>query len=193
MTTPVAQASIFSPQQTVYVDPWAVNPLLDDAEQAIPETVAYARAVGGDPPSMWDSGDLPPFTASGVDPQVVLTLLPWKMRHAAAMNASAATVLNWVEEYGHDSGIKMQSPGLGDYIARFRGWLAGKWVNPAFQGADPDTVAATENDLYDSLFGAQEDAINAKLAALNAANPPNPRTAAERAARAAQLLGRAVR
>lgn len=159
--------SVFKPALNVLVDPWAVNPLLDDARQAVPATVAAATVKNGEAPTMFDSGDLPPFTASGVDPRF-LANLPWKVRHAAAMETSSLGVLKWVEQYGHDDTVNMPSAGQSEYIGRFRYWLAGKWTNPAFKGADAAAQAAADSDLYDALFAADDAARAAKLAPINA-------------------------
>ena len=178
MTNP--QRSIFDPYKTVMVDPWAVNPLLDDASQAIPATVAAAVAGNGDAPTMFESGDLPPFLASGVDPQVLMRL-PYQVRHLAASEPSAAQVLALVEKYSnHDDIIgEPASAGLGAYIGRFRDWLAGKWTNPNFHGADAQQVAAADDALFNTVFAAQNAALNERIAAVNAANPPRPRTASD--------------
>lgn len=98
MNRVVPVKSAFNPTATVRIDPWSANPLLDDAEQAHPALVDLARKTNGDPPSMFESGDLPPFTASGVDPQH-LTRLPFRTRHAAATEPSPAAVLKMVETH----------------------------------------------------------------------------------------------
>jgi hypothetical protein len=167
MSKPIPVRSEFRPELTVQVDQWAVNPLLDDAVQAVPDLVNLALVTGGQPPTMFDSGDTPPFTASGTDPRF-LASMPWKIRHAAAMAADRLTVLSWVEQYGHDEAIDMASPGRNEYVARFRGWLAGSWINPDFTQADATQTAAAEADLYNSLVGPHEAAVHANLAAVNA-------------------------
>jgi len=167
MTTPLPARSVFVPAVTVLVDPWSVNPLLDDAKQTVAATVAAATVTNGEPPTMFDSGDLPPFIASGVDPRF-LANLPWRIRHAAAMETSSLTVLKWVEEFGHDDTVDMPVAGQWQYINRFRDWLAGWWTNPSFKGVDASAQAAADADLYDALFAADEAARAAKLAPINA-------------------------
>jgi hypothetical protein len=182
---PVPVRSLFSPTMTVQVDPWSVNPLLDDAKQAVPSAVDLATVSNGDPPTCFESGDLPPFTASGVDP-ANLGLLPWRVRHAAATERDSARVFALLERYRHDDVVMDAadtSPGLEQYVGRFRDWLAGKWTNPDFARADPAQVEAAEGDFFDAMFGAADTAQQARIAAVNAANPPLPRTAADRAAR----------
>jgi hypothetical protein len=169
VTSPEPARSIFAPNVVVNVDQWGLNPLLEDATQAVPEAVALARKENGDPPTMFDSGDQPPFLASGVDPRF-LALLPWKIRHAAAMAPDAALVLGWVETYGHDDTVEMRSPGLDEYIGRFRMWLRGQWTNPNFAGAKAAEVEAASADLYDSMFGEQDATQQARLDAVNNAD-----------------------
>jgi len=48
----------------VRIDPWAANPIVDGLQAKNPATYAAALA-DGPPPTLFESGDLPPFTASG--------------------------------------------------------------------------------------------------------------------------------
>lgn len=171
MSTPnraVTMRSAFNPTTTVHVDPWSTNPLLDDAEQAQPALVDLARKTNGDPPTLFESGDLPPFTASGVDPQH-LTRLPFRTRHAAATEPSPAAVLKMVETHGPDSDAQAPSPGLDEYRNRMSGWLRGTWTNPNAPAVDASAKEAAAGDLYDSMFAAADAATAAKLAPMNAA------------------------
>jgi len=171
MSTPnraVTQRSTFAPQKTITLDPWSVNPLLDDAEQAQPALTAVARKSNGDPPTLFESGDLPPFTASGVDPQH-LTRLPFRTRHAAATESSPAAVLRMVETHGPNPDAQAPSPGLDEYRNRMSGWLRGTWTNPDAPAVDASTQEAAAADLYDSMFGASDAATAAKRAPMNAA------------------------
>jgi hypothetical protein len=176
VSVPIPFRSLFVSSMTVMVDPWSVNPLLDDAQQSVPQLVNAATITNGEPPTMFDSGYLPPFTGRGVDPRF-LALMRWKIRHAVAMDPNATRVLTWVEQYGHDTDVDMPTQGQHDYVGRFRGWLAGKWTNPNFAGATPEQKAEAEGDVFDSLFAATDAAHAAKIAAVNAANPVRPRTA----------------
>jgi hypothetical protein len=162
----IAFTSAFT-NQSVLLDPWAANPLLDDAKAVAGPTVALARATGGDPPTMFSTGDLPLFLASGVDPRF-LNVLPWRTRHAAAMNPDATTVLGYIEDYANDPDASLPSPGLAEYICRFHDWLAGRWVNPNFAGADPDQTAGAEDAFYSALFGATNALRQAQLDQVNA-------------------------
>ncbi len=164
----VTQRSTFAPEKTITLDPWSANPLLDDAEQAQPALAAVAHTSNGEPPTLFESGPLPPFTASGVDPQH-LTRLPFRTRHAAATESSPAAVLRMVETHGPNPDAQAPSPGLDEYRNRMSGWLRGTWTNPNAPAVDASTRAAAEGDLYDSMFGASDAATAAKRAPMNAA------------------------
>ncbi len=166
MSTPnraVTMRSAFNPTTTVHIDPWSTSPLLDDAEQAQPALVAVARKTNGDPPNMFVSGDLPAFTASGIDPQHLMRL-PFRTRHAAATESSPAEVLKMVETHGSNPDAQAQSAGLDEYRNRMSGWLRGTWTNPDATTVDASTQAAAAADLYDSMFAASDAATAAKRA-----------------------------
>jgi len=170
--------SVFNPLVTVQVDPWAANPLLDDAEQSAPALVNVARERNGEPPTMFSTGDLPLFLASGVDPQY-LRYLPYLTRHAAAQEPNSAMVLSYVERFSSEPDALIESEGLADYRNRFRGWLRGVWTNPNFAGPDAEQATAADDAMYGALFGAAEakqraeiEAVNAQQAAFRAAQRP---------------------
>jgi hypothetical protein len=50
----------------------------------------------GEPPTMFNSGDLPAVTASGVD-AALLARIPWMMRHSAAFEVDRARVIAALE------------------------------------------------------------------------------------------------
>src|SRR5438045_4076162 len=56
---------------------WARNPLLDEHRS---ESVWEPKSP---PPELFNSGAVPPYTASGNNPAELLRL-PWQLRHAAA-------------------------------------------------------------------------------------------------------------
>jgi hypothetical protein len=172
MTRAIAVTSAFDQHKTVTVDPWATNPLLDDATQVAPATVQAATVSQGEAPKMFSGGasDLPPFLASGVDPQVLIRL-PYQLRHQAAMEADPAKVLDLLENQGH-SDVVMGQPaaaGLADYTGRMHDWLAGKWTNPAHAETDPVQAAAADDAVFNAVFGPTVAAHDAKVAAVNAA------------------------
>ena len=112
----------------VLVDPYARNPLVDDARQAIP-TVYRAAVADGPPPSLFAAGDLPIFIASGAEPALLLQL-PWQVRHQAAA-ADAAQLASLLERYAGVSGTTAAAYDHGEhpenraYTARVREWLHG--------------------------------------------------------------------
>lgn len=88
--------SPWDPTKMIPSDAYAANPLADAYRETNRET--YAAAVnGGAPPTLFSSGDLPVFTASGIDPSL-LARLPWTVRHVAA-RADLATAHRLFDEY----------------------------------------------------------------------------------------------
>lgn len=108
----------------------ARNALLDQvrAEPGGPRRVAAAE--GQSPaPTLFASGDLPPFTASGVDPSELLKV-PWFARHHLASITDTAKVEQLLTDYaGPDGDLAAQTDGVSahrgnhDYAGRLREWL----------------------------------------------------------------------
>lgn len=125
---PVNGPSAFSNSVEVTVDVTGLNPLLEDAAQSHP---CYPLAIQeAEPPTVFNSGNLPPFTASGLPPEVLLEL-PWQVRHYAASAESKATVLDMVERFAdHPQAVRglddeYGSQGADDYLNRMKAWLIG--------------------------------------------------------------------
>jgi hypothetical protein len=122
----------------VNIDPFARNPLVDDARQAVPAT--YQAALREGPaPTLFAGGDLPLWLASGADPQLLLEL-PWQVRHAAAQ-ADGREFAAVLEAYTGPDAAELASMGWGprgtsrpgggtddgglDYWVRVQAWLKG--------------------------------------------------------------------
>src|SRR5437868_3278013 len=58
----------------IQVSPWSANPVIDGLKAKNPDLFALAVKVDGPPPTLFESGDLPPFVASGIDPQFLMRL-----------------------------------------------------------------------------------------------------------------------
>jgi hypothetical protein len=142
----VVVGSAFGRGVNVTIDPWAPNPLLDDLRQSQPANFAAASAEAP-APTLFESGDLPPFTASGVDPQQ-LVRLPYTLRHAAAGTSDPAVLLGYVEDYGNDPTAVLPHQGLESYKARLSRWAGGFDKPPAPQMSDEEA-----NALYDQVAG----------------------------------------
>jgi hypothetical protein len=76
-------------------DAYAVNPLVD---QVRPWPVMASAGQGGPLPSLFESGDTPPLTASGLPPERLLDL-PWQARHAVAAERDPGAALEAFERY----------------------------------------------------------------------------------------------
>lgn len=108
----VQQASLWSPTMRtaggegvitgsapiVEIDVFARNPLIDDMRQAVPSQYAQAVKRKRTVPTLFATSDLPLFTASGIDPSLLLQL-PWVVRHAAASIAAGGEVSRLFEDF----------------------------------------------------------------------------------------------
>lgn len=135
-----ASASTYAPTVSASIpagaDPagYATNPLVDSllaqpyGQQIVNDACA---AAGGQAVTLFESGDLPPFTASGIDPSV-LAALPWRARHAIAEEPDQQSALELVEAVSGPDGDAVASTdqrfagnaSLGGYLARFNGWVS---------------------------------------------------------------------
>lgn len=75
--------SVFVWAQMVAVDEYGTNPLAEDLAQTLPEKYTAALRAGDRPPTLFESGDLPVFTASGIQ-LGSLAAVPWPARHVIA-------------------------------------------------------------------------------------------------------------
>ena len=134
-------ASSFSSGAEVNVDPWSVNVLADDLEQS--NAWVYAQAIAdGPPPKMFANGtaDLPAFTASGIDPQLLLQV-PGLCRHALAAEPNIAVVQASFEQDSTNPTAAYASAGLASAVQRMRVWAAGTFDSVAALSA---SLAANE-------------------------------------------------
>ena len=180
MSTPLT-ATVTMPSGTrVAVDPYSANPVVDGFKAQSPALYA-AALLEGPPPTLFECGDLPPFTTSGVD-TMYLTWVPFGVRHHAAVAQSRGEVLQLIEDFGKDPSGSVDSDGLSAYLRRVSDWLTGRYVErPAPMSAAPDaTDPHNAPGLYDAIFGAQEAALTARhapvLAAQQAWNEQRSRT-----------------
>lgn len=98
----VSQRSLWTRENTmVDVDAYGPNPVAEDLRQVAPNQYTAAIQRSGAPPTLFATGDLPLFTTSGMDPQLLMQL-PYVARHAAAA-ASAPEASELFETYGAPS------------------------------------------------------------------------------------------
>jgi hypothetical protein len=104
------------------------NPIVAAARQRDPRA-AVAADARGPAPTLFAAGDLPPFTASGIDPNVLLQV-PWQARQPIAAAPSTAEAYALVQRY---SGADAEAdalfslgnlPANVDYQQRTQAWLA---------------------------------------------------------------------
>jgi len=151
----------------VRIDPWAANPIVDGLQAKNPATYAAALA-DGPPPTLFESGDLPPFTASGVDVQTLMRL-PFAVRHFAATATTAGEVLQLMENYAADPNASADSPGLSDYLMRVADWISGRNANRSPFAPRTEGQHSGDDSTYSQMFGELDALHNAKVAAANKA------------------------
>lgn len=141
----IVRASLFDPHNKVSVDDYAINPAVDDIRQIFPDKYAAAIAAGDQPPTLFPSGSLPVFTASGISP-TMLSALPWPVRIPAAQagdQAAAADLLNNFTPGPNTDRAQLAADahmffgnhdGNQQYVSRVRSWLndyvyaGGQWT-----------------------------------------------------------------
>lgn len=142
---------------------YAVNPLLTEMQLTKPGLVAAAMRDNPNPPRLFGSRDLPLFTASGLDPNV-LSALPWPLRRPVAAVATLRNAYAMVQRYeGSPEMSRVDLAVRGEntpYVEAFSAWLAGPtgsgsgaaYVTPATPSSDPVATA-----LNGELFGGRND------------------------------------
>jgi hypothetical protein len=123
---------------------YARNPLVDEVRRTRPQASLPAAS---DAPTLFHSGDLPPFTASGIDPKILLNV-PWQARHPVAAAPTTAHAYALLDQYtGPEAEIAAAlnfggHPGNVAYKARVRNWLV---------------ESMSEDEQYAAMFGSQEE------------------------------------
>lgn len=133
----VAARSRIDSQRRVVIDAFGLNPLVEDAAQAVPEVYNVATKVSA-PPTLFAAGDRPPHTASGLPP-TILDSLPWDVRHYAAASPDRAEVLAMVEDFADpdfsDPFKSYEHQGRANYENRVKTWLSTSMAE-AFESED---------------------------------------------------------
>lgn len=128
--------SEFDSYKRVTYDPYGPNPMLEDLKQASPAAYKAALKKAGPPPTLFESGDLPPFTASGIEPGLLMKL-PWHQRHRAAEEPDRAKLLRLFDDTAAKDGdtidaMEGRAEGAWNYVRRMSRWASG------FYDAAPD-------------------------------------------------------
>ena len=118
-------------------------------------SVTLAEA-DGPAPTLFESGDLPDFTASGIDPQLLLKL-PWQARHPVASAATQAVAYQLFAAYiDNVDGARIDAvctadDGIVDYVERVSMWLAATGPKPAASMPIAAAALAAEDQSLDRL------------------------------------------
>ena len=137
------------------VDNYSTNPLADQARLMDPRRFEEVVTVKA-PPKLFAGGtaDVPAFTASGIDPELLLRL-PAGMRHAAASEPDITTVHRWFEEYAGVAEAVIDTPGWREAKDRVRDWMD----NTDLDTRTPEQRAADEAAEYAAFFNPAIDGV----------------------------------
>jgi hypothetical protein len=143
----IEMGSLFA-RRTVQIDPYGLNPLLDDYRQINPVLVDIATRQNGEPPKMFLGGlaDLPEFTSSGIPPESLLRL-PFRIRHAVAAEPSLPKAQHLFEVYADWPDAVSDHQGLREAVDRFNSWLTRIPQDPS---PDPE-------ETWTAIFGNAEN------------------------------------
>src|SRR3954451_16959872 len=121
MTRKIRTSSRIADGSMTEIDPYETNPLADDYAGVNPVAYGSVARLAGPPPKLFNGGpdDLPPVTASGMDPAKLLEL-PYTMRHAAAAEPDPSKVHDSFELAADDPDAVLEHEGLSMAIARVR-------------------------------------------------------------------------
>ncbi|MFY0406904.1 hypothetical protein [Solicola sp. PLA-1-18] len=137
------------------VDNYATNPLADWYAEVYPERFKAVSAVK-DPPKMFAGGtsDTPAFTASGIDPELLLKL-PVGVRHAAAAEPDVLVLQRWFEEFAGLPEIEVDHEGLRSAKARLQDWME----NTDLDTRTPEQRQADADAEYAAMFNPSNDRV----------------------------------
>jgi hypothetical protein len=135
---------------------YAPNGLLAEMSRDKPQLVAAAKAEDPNPPALFfefGNEDLPPFTASGLDPHM-LAGLPWPLRRPVAQAATLSAAYGMISKYADQPEMTKTEVEFAranaPYVEAFRSWLIGSGRTPADQrpGAGTPTASANGQEAY---------------------------------------------
>ncbi|MGX7681343.1 E3 binding domain-containing protein [Jatrophihabitans sp. DSM 45814] len=163
----------------IQLNPRAANPLVDDLRISSPSNYALAKTEAT-MPTLFESGDTPPFCGTDIDPRMLLQL-PWQARHPAARETNRARAMEIFEAcagpYGDAEAATRYGadPDNQEYFSRVRQWASGQlaardtYTGELKASAGSSTRASAEDDAYRALYpAAEEDARSAAIARASA-------------------------
>lgn len=110
-------------QSTDGIDYYGTNPHADSERQWDPARYDAIASVTP-PPKAFQNGtaDVPAFTVSGLDPQLLLKL-PYGVRHAVAAEPDISRVHEIFEEYSDEPTATIDHPGFTQHKNRVEKWM----------------------------------------------------------------------
>lgn len=133
------------------------NPLVR-AAYLTREALALQAAGRGPEPTLFAAGDLPDFTASGVDPKVLLRA-PWNARQSLAAEPEAARVFAIIEKFNgldaEEAELVAKSEGLeGAAVSAYR-FAVKAWLN----------AGVSDDELFGLIYNDRDPRYNKGVAA----------------------------
>lgn len=170
MTNParVMQVSnLFDPRSKVEIDPWSANPL---ATMMLALTAGQMAVRYEPPPRMFINGtsDLPLFTASGIDPNLLMSA-PFGQRHGLAAEPDLVAVHGLFEEYSQMPEFFIDHQGFNEAKQRMQVWArtAGHAEQEAARrAADAAARESAAQNASDRQAQAHAQSLASEIAAL---------------------------
>ncbi len=120
---------------------YPVNPVAAEVRKRNRVLASRAALSGAPEPTLFATGDLPAFTASGIDPQALLQV-PWQARPAVASATTQAEAYQLVQTYSGPGGEDLAAWDFKDVEeslrAQYDAWTA---------------AAKTPDEIADEMFG----------------------------------------
>jgi hypothetical protein len=139
---------------------YAANPILDELRRDRPALVEIAMSEDPNPPRLFDDADLPPFTASGIDPSV-LASLPWPLRRPVAAAHTRADAYALVEKYAGSPGMARADLATArenaDYVQAMSLWLRGSAPTSVSYASPADAAGAEGTEARLPITGPGRD------------------------------------
>ncbi|MFY1656906.1 hypothetical protein [Micromonospora sp. WMMD1274] len=143
------------------------NPLVEHLAAAAP-TEYHAACQVRPAPTLFEGGDLPAFTASGIDP-AMLARVPWQARHAIAATPDRARAAAMIEDMSGEEAETLAQLYHGsdaanrDYVLRVQQWRsdglaaaarrAEQQRKPVHASAGRSVADMSDEECYDATFG----------------------------------------
>lgn len=159
--------NVFDPRNTVQIDPYGPNPL---ADMMLALTAGQIAVKYEPPPQMFQGGSasLPLFTASGIDPALLMSA-PFGQRHGLAAEPDLVKVHGLFEEYSHLPDYYLEHQGFDEAKQRVSHWARTSGIEQeeaARRAADAAARESAAQNAADRQAQAHAEALAIEIAGL---------------------------